>query len=196
MTEDLAREIKNEIQVFQHSTDIATFRLTFNTFCDEMFTAYGVYDVNTDLQERDYTCIYLAYTYVMIQSTAKSVMTSMINKLESSGSSYLTDLNAGFLAVQEYQLDVDKTWLWSLFEDKGAFICAAFRYDSSMWTETDEKDYALMYIGAIDPDLKTYIEEYDCSGESAAGKVSSKNQLPLSNLESNFRRQCASHNIS
>ena len=77
MTEDLAREIKNEVQVFQHSTDIATFRLTFDYYCDDLFTKYGVYDTNTDLEERDRSCLYLAYTYVMIQVSAKSVMTSM-----------------------------------------------------------------------------------------------------------------------
>ena len=172
MTEQLAREIKNEIRIFQHSTDINTFKLTLNSYCDSMFTAYGVYDSNKDLQQRDYSCIYLGYTYVTIQSTAKAIVTSMINKLTSSGSEYLTDLNDGFLALQEYQLKMDKTWLWSIFKDKGSLICRAFRYDSSMWTSIDEKDYALLYIGAIDPDLKTYIENYDCSVLSAAGKYS------------------------
>ena len=166
MTDDLAREIKNEVQVFQHSTDIATFRLTFDSYCDDLFTKYGVYDTNTDLEERDRSCLYLAYTYVMIQVSSKSVMTSMINKLTSSGAEYLSDLTTGFLKVQEYQLEVDRLWLWKIFEDKGQFICAAFRYDSSMWSDESEKDYALLYLGAIDTELQAYIEDLSCSEAS------------------------------
>ena len=80
----------------------------------------------------------------MIQVSSKSVMTSMINKLTSSGGVYLSELTTGFLDVQEYQLEVDRLWLWKIFEDKGQFICAAFRYDSSMWSDVSEKDYALL----------------------------------------------------
>ena len=61
MTDDLAREIKNEVQVFQHSTDITTFRLTFDEHYNDQFSKYGVYDTSTDLEERDRSCIYLAY---------------------------------------------------------------------------------------------------------------------------------------
>ena len=166
MTEDLAREIKNEVQVFQHNTDITTFRLTFDEYCDDLFSKYGVYDTNTDLEERDRSCLYLAYTYVMIEVSSKSVMTSMINKLTSSGAEYLSDLTTGFLKVQEYQLEVDRLWLWNIFQDKGEFICAAFRYDSSMWSDESEKEYALLYLSAIDTELKAYIEDFTCSEQS------------------------------
>ena len=166
MTEDLAREIKNEIQVFQHSTDITTFRLTFDYYCVDLFLKYGVYDTNEDLLDKDRGCLYLAYTYVMIQVSSKSVMTSMINKMTSSGEEYLSDLTTGFLDVQEYQLEVDRLWLWKIFEDKGQFICAAFRFDSSMWSDESEKDYSLIYLGAIDTELQAYIEDFTCSEPS------------------------------
>ena len=81
MTEQLALQIKNEIRIFQHSTQINTFKLTFNSYCDSMFTAYGVYDSNKDLQQRDYSCIYLAYTYVTIQSTAKAIVTTLLYQI-------------------------------------------------------------------------------------------------------------------
>jgi hypothetical protein len=170
MTGDLAREIKNEIETFQHNTDIATFRYTFNEYCDDLFTNYGVYAVNTDLKVRDYKCLYLAYTYTMIEVNAKSVMISMINKLTSSGEEYLSDLSNGFFQVQEFLLETDKTWLWSIFEGKGNFICAAFRHVSAMWADESERNYALIYIGSIDAKLKTYIEDYDCSEKFKNGK--------------------------
>ena len=162
MTEDLAREIKNEIQVFQHSTDITTFRLTFDYYCVDLFLKYGVYDTNEDLLDKDRGCLYLAYTYVMIQVSSKSVMTSMINKLTSSGAEYLSDLITGFLNVQEYQLEADRIWLWDIFRGKQQFICAAFRHDTQMWSDESEKEYSLLYLGAIDTGLQAYLEDYPC----------------------------------
>ena len=86
MTKDLARQIKNEIHAFQHNTAIGTFRLTFNKYCTALFQKYEKYDVNQDLQEKDKVCLYLAYVYIMIEATGKSVMTSLITKLVSSES--------------------------------------------------------------------------------------------------------------
>ena len=170
MTGDLAREIKNEIETFQHNTDIATFRYTFNEYCDDLFTNYGVYAVNTDLKVRDYKCLYLAYTYTMIEVNAKSVMISMINKLTSSGEEYLSDLSNGFFQVQDYLLETDKKWLRSIFEGKGNFICAAYRHDSAMWADENERHESLVYIGSIDAKLKKDIEDYDCSDKFKNGK--------------------------
>ena len=170
MNESLAREIKNEIQIFQHNTDITTFRLTFDENCDDLFANHGQYDVNSELEPKDKSCLYLAYTYVMIEVTSMSVMTSMINKLISgstnSGEQYLEDLTVGFLKAQEFQLETDRAWLKDIFYGSPALICAAFRYDTAMWENENEKQYALMYIGAIDADLKTYIENEDCFGSS------------------------------
>ena len=73
MTEDLAREIKNEIHAFQHNTDIARFRLTYNEFCSTIFQSYGIYDTNSDLKSLDTSCLYLAYTYVMIEVTGNKI---------------------------------------------------------------------------------------------------------------------------
>ena len=67
MTDDLAREIKNEFQVFQHSTDITIFRLTFDEHYNDQFSKYGVYDTSADLEERDCSCIYLAYILLIIK---------------------------------------------------------------------------------------------------------------------------------
>ena len=49
MTDGLAREIKNEVQVFQHSTDITTFRLTFDEHYNDQFSKYGVYDTQAQI---------------------------------------------------------------------------------------------------------------------------------------------------
>ena len=62
-----------------------------------------------------------------------------------------------------------QTWLNEHFTDNSVLICAAFRADNSMWNSEDEKLYALLYIGAIDPDLKTYIEDYYCSDDITLG---------------------------
>lgn len=183
MNQDLAREIKNEIQAFQHNVDITTFRLTFNSFCVDLFRSVTVYDVNKDLKEKDKACLYLAYAYVMIEVTGNSVLTGLISKLissevdseenyarenseETSEEKYLTDIAAGFLKVQEFQLETDRNWLRSIFEDNSNFICGAFRFDSSMWNEVTEKQYALIYIGSIDPNLRTHIEDFECHDDS------------------------------
>ena len=169
MSEDLAREIKNEIQTFHHNTDISRFRLTFDEYCKDFFSNYYVYATNTDLKTQDQDCLFLAYTYVMIEVTGKSVMTSMINKLAASGSEYLDDLNKGFLTVQQFKEESTKNWLWKLFQGKGHVICAAFRFDTSMWSDSDQQELALLYIGSIDADLKAYIEKFDCQGSAGAG---------------------------
>ena len=162
MTEDLARDIKNEIQVFEHSTDITSLRLVFNSYCGDIFQAYGTYETNTDKEERDKACLFMLYVYVMLEMTGKSVLTGMITKLTASGTDYLTEMGYAFLKVQEYRTEATKTWLNDHFLENRVLICAAFRYDSTMWNSEQEKDYALIYIGAIDPDLKTYIETFNC----------------------------------
>ena len=68
------------------------FRLTFDEHCNDLFSKYGVCDTSTDLEERDRNCLYLAYAYVMIQVSSRSVMTSMMNKLIIR-SRILSDLN-------------------------------------------------------------------------------------------------------
>ena len=190
MNQDLAREIKNEIQAFQHNVDITTFRLSFDAFCVDLFESANVYNVNKDLEEKDKACLYLAYTYVMIEVTGNSVLTSLISKLissevdseenseensdydargnseENSEEKYLTDIAAGFLKVQEFQLETDRIWLRKIFEKNSNFICGAFRFTSKMWNEATEKQYALIYIGSIDRDLRTYIEDFPCHDES------------------------------
>ena len=172
MTENLAREIKNEIQAFQHNADVATFRLTFNEFCSEAFYLYGTYDFNPQAEEKDKLCLYLAYSYVMIAVQQKSVLSNMVTKLASSGSDYLSDLTNGFYEVEEVQSETDITWLRSVFEGEGAggFICGAFRYDDSPWAAADEKEYALIYINTLDPYTKTLIDDYDCSKDFSVGK--------------------------
>lgn len=172
MTENLAREIKNEIYAFRHNADVATFRLTFNEFCSEAFYQYGTYDFNPQAENKDKLCLYLAYSYVMIAVTQKSVMSNMITKLASSGSDYLSDLTNGFHEVQEVQSETDITWLRSVFEGEGAggFICGAFRYDTDSWAVPEEKQYALIYIKTIDSYTKTLIDEYDCSKDFSVGK--------------------------
>ena len=169
MSEDLAREIKNEIQTFRHNTETTRFKLTFDEYCKDFFSNYYVYATNTDLKERDKECLFLAYTMVMIEVTGKSVMTSMINKLSASGAMYLKELNKGFLTVQQFKEESTKNWLWKLFKGRGHVLCAAFRFDTSMWSDSDQKDLALLYIGSIDTDLRSYIENYNCQGSADAG---------------------------
>ena len=103
------------------------------------------------------------YVYLMVEETGKSVMTSMINKLASSGTEYLDDMGYAFLQVQEYRMDTAKTWLTEHFTDNSQLICSAFRFDNAMWNSEEEKEYALLYIGAIDLEMKTYIEDFYCS---------------------------------
>ena len=172
VTEDLAREIKNEIQVFNHNTDITTFRLVFSSYCDNIFAAYGSYGTNKDKEQKDNACLYMMYVYVMIETNSKSVVTSMISKLASSGAEYLDEIGNAFLEMQENRIDIAKTWLNEHFIDNSQLICAAFRHDNSIWDYSDTaKTYALVYIGAIDADLKSYIENYHCIEDSPNGKA-------------------------
>ena len=186
MTEDLARDIKNEIQVFEHSTDITRLRLVFNSYCGDIFQAYGTYATNTDKQERDKACLFMLYVYVMLEMTGKSVLTGMITKLTASGTDYLTEMGYAFLKVQEYRTEATKTWLNNHFKDNSVLICAAFRYDSTMWESEQEKDYALIYIGAIDPDLKQYIEDFHCNQDSLTdNNVRYQNMGPIETSRNN-----------
>ena len=176
------------------------FRLTFDEYCTDIFEKYHVYNVNTPTKEIDQRCLYLAYAYLMIQVTGRSVLTSMINKLIASDAednkteelsdtnrltslwqsdtansleansekNYLSHIADGFLNVQEFLLETDKRWLGKIFRKRGNLICGAFNFDVSMWNDESEKGYCLMYIGAIDPEMKTYIENYKCYEENAA----------------------------
>ena len=179
MSEDLAREIKNEIQSFQNNRDIAIFRLTFNEYCKDFYTNYHTYAVNTDLEVKDKDCLFLVFTYVMIEVTGQSVMTSMMSKLKASESKYLAEMTDGFAVVQQHNAETTKNWLNGMFKEKGHVICAAFKHDASMWSHNEQQALALLYIGAIDKDLRTYIEEYDCQAhiESAKNFVHVDSQL-------------------
>ena len=179
MSEDLAREIKNEIQSFQNNRDIAAFKLTFDEYCKDFYTNYYTYDVNTDLEIKDKECLFLVFTCIMIEVTGQSVITSMMSKLKASRSEYLAEMTDGFVAVQKFNAETAKNWLNEIFIGKGHVICGAFKYDSSMWSHNEQQALALLYIGAIDKDLKTYIEDYDCQAhiESVKNFVHVDSQL-------------------
>ena len=162
MNEDLAREIQREVQAFEHNTDTNRIRLTFTQYCGNIFSHFHVYDTNTDKEDKDKNCLFLMYTYLMMHVTSKSVMTSMVNKLEASGADYQTDVTEGFLKVQAFREETTVNWLYKIFDGNSDLICGAFHFDTTMWPGTNDKDISLMYIGAIDADLKEYIINFDC----------------------------------
>ena len=157
---EIASEIRDEINVFQHGADIAEIRLTFEEKCTEgsdRFKDVLAYGDNKD-RIQDEQCVFIPYVYLTIEKMRKTILTRMINLI---AATELRVLAEGYLKIQEERDARVNKWAQDVLNQKD-FICAAFHFDQSLWKSDLNRKEVTNYLKIVNKDFEAEIEEMQC----------------------------------
>ena len=158
---EIASEIRDEINVFQHGADIAELRLTFEEKCTEgsdRFKDVLAYGDNKD-RVQDENCVFIPYVYLTIEKMRKTILTRMINLI---AATELRVLAGGYLKIQEERDNRVNKWIQDVFRNED-FVCAAFHFDRSLWKSDVYIKEVLDYLRMVNKDFEGEIEEMQCN---------------------------------
>ena len=138
INDDLARAIKNDIDVLDSTSEIEFIKNRLKTKCiDNQLLKC---DQNT-LQKS--ICTNIAYTFFSIEKYRDITLTRLINLLQATN---LKGLNVGYLVVQTRRKNNMREWISANFIMNNEIACPVFKTRSYYWEKQDHLQYVLNYF--------------------------------------------------
>ena len=108
--------------------------------------------------ELDKQCVFLIYSYYMVEGSSVSVMSALISMLSSAG---FSDMTKGYVNVLTMRRENLEAWTEAIFDDTD-FVCAAFEVAPQLWRSKSMYERTLGFILENHPKFSEVLKSLEC----------------------------------